>query len=106
MKTSANVAEASQGIDAGKRIKGRKRHVATDTLGLVLAVIVTAASVPDSTGGKRLIDELAPSHPSVTKVWADGGYQNSVFQSGAARGVDVEVVKRPTAIRAEPPRPV
>ncbi|MFH8829303.1 transposase [Streptomyces lincolnensis] len=49
--------------------QGRRRHVATDTLGLVLAVIVTAASVHDSTGGKRLLDELAASHPSVTKVW-------------------------------------
>lgn len=96
VKTSANVAEGSQGIDAGKKIKGRERHVATDTLGLVLAVIVTAASVHDSTGGKRLLDELAVSHPSVTKVWADGGYQSSVFQHGAAKGIDVEVVKRPT----------
>ncbi|WP_369229348.1 IS5 family transposase [Streptomyces sp. R21] len=102
VKTSANVAEASQGIDAGKKIKGRKRHVATDTLGLVLAVIVTAASVHDSTGGKRLLDELAASHPNVTKVWADGGYQNSVFQHGAARGIDVEVVKRPTAKGFQP----
>ncbi|MGW9594958.1 transposase, partial [Streptomyces chartreusis] len=83
-------------------IKGRKRHVATDTLGLVLAVIVTAASVHDSTGGKRLLDELAASHPSVTKVWADGGYQNSVFQHGAARGIDVEVVKRPTGKGFQP----
>ncbi|MGW6217104.1 IS5 family transposase [Streptomyces sp. NPDC055109] len=64
VKTSANVAEATQGIDAGKKIKGRKCHVATDTLGLVLAVIVTAASVHDSTGGKRLLDELATSHPA------------------------------------------
>ncbi|MFI5997728.1 transposase, partial [Streptomyces sp. NPDC051362] len=82
--------------------KGRKRHVATDTLGLVLAVIVTAASVHDSTGGKRLLDELATSHPSVTKVWADGGYQNSVFQHGASRGIDVEVVKRSTAKGFQP----
>lgn len=102
VKTSANVAEASQGIDAGKKIKGRKRHVATDTLGLVLAVIVTAASVHDSTGGKRLLDELAASHPSVTKVWADGGYQTSVLQHGAVKGIDVEVVKRPTTKGFQP----
>ncbi|MCX4918990.1 IS5 family transposase [Streptomyces sp. NBC_00687] len=102
VKTSADVAEVSQGIDAGKKIKGRKRHVATDTLGLVLAVIVTAASVHDSTGGKRLLDELATSHPSATKVWADGGYQNSVFQHGASKGIDVEVVKRSTAKGFQP----
>ncbi len=49
VKTSANVAESSQGIDAGKKIKGRKRHLITDTLGLVLAVLVTAANVHDTT---------------------------------------------------------
>ncbi len=52
VKTSANVPETSQGINAGKKIKGRKRHLITDTLGLVLAVDVTAASVHDTVGGK------------------------------------------------------
>ncbi|MFE5028709.1 hypothetical protein ACFRAO_36805 [Streptomyces sp. NPDC056656] len=45
----------------------------TDTLGLVVAVIVTAASAHDSTGGKRPLDEPTLAHPSVTNVWADGG---------------------------------
>ncbi|MDG9709415.1 IS5 family transposase [Streptomyces sp. DH10] len=102
VKTSANVAETSQGIDAGKKIKGRKRHLITDTLGLVLAVLVTAANVHDTTGGKLLLDDLAASHPGVTKVWADGGYQNSIFNHGAALGIDVEVVQRPRAKGFEP----
>ncbi|WP_371685918.1 transposase [Micromonospora sp. MW-13] len=42
--------------DGAKRIKGRNRHIATDTLGLLLAVVVTAASVPDSTAGRHLLD--------------------------------------------------
>ncbi|RPF30380.1 IS4 family transposase [Streptomyces sp. TLI_185] len=96
VKTSANAAESTQGIDAGKKIKGRKRHLITDTLGLVLAVIVTAASVHDSAGGKQLLTELATAHPSVTKVWADGGYQGRVFNHGAALGIWLEVVKRPS----------
>ncbi|MEU6622931.1 IS5 family transposase [Streptomyces litmocidini] len=95
VKTSSNVAEDSQGIDAGKKIKGRKRHLITDTLGLVLTVLVTAASVHDSTGGKQALTELAAAHPGVTKVWADGGYQTSVIQHGARLGIDVEVVQRP-----------
>lgn len=95
VKTSTNVAETSQGIDAGKKIKGRKRHLITDTLGLVLAVLVTAASVHDTTGGKLLLDDLAVAHPSVSKVWADGGYQSSIFNYGAGLGIDVEVVQRP-----------
>ncbi len=95
VNTSSNVTEASQGIDAGKKIKGRERHLITDTLGLVLTVLVTAASVHDSVGGKQALAELAAAHPSVTKVWADGGYQTSVIQHGAGLGIDVEVVRRP-----------
>ncbi|MFF8506258.1 IS5 family transposase [Streptomyces anulatus] len=102
VKTSANVAETSQGIDAGKKIKGRKRHLITDTLGLVLVAIVTAASVHDTAGGKLLLDELAAAHPSVSKVWADGGYQNSVLNHGARLGIDVEVVQRPRTKGFEP----
>ncbi len=102
MKTSANVAETSQGIDAGKKIKGRKRHLITDTLGLVLAVLVTAANVHDTTGGKLLLDDVSANHPSVSKVWADGGYQNSIFNNGALLGIDVEVVQRPRAKGFEP----
>ena len=63
VKTSGNVAEASQGIDAGKKIKGRKRHLITDTLGLALTVLVTAASVHDSTGGKQLLDRAVRYPP-------------------------------------------
>jgi transposase len=48
VKTSPNVGEDRQGIDAGKKIKGTKRHIGTDTLGLLLAVVITAASTPRS----------------------------------------------------------
>ena len=58
VKTSGNVPESTQGIDAGKRIKGRKRHVATDVLGLLLVVQVTAASVHDTVAGRDLVDEV------------------------------------------------
>ncbi|WP_310729564.1 IS5 family transposase [Streptomyces sp. N2A] len=106
VKTSSNVAEDSQGIDAGKKIKGRKRHLATDTLGLVLAVLVTAACVQDAAGGKQLLDQIATAHRSVGKVWADGSYQGSVIDHGARLGIDVEVVKRPsrTGFRPQPKR--
>lgn len=96
VKTSSNVAEESQGIDAGKKIKGRKRHLATDTLGLVLAVLITAASVQDAVGGKQLLNQVADAHRGVGKVWADGSYQGSLIDHGAHLGIDVEVVKRPS----------
>ncbi|MFE4371690.1 transposase [Streptomyces sp. NPDC056835] len=75
---------------AGKKIKGLKRHLITDTLGLVPAVLVNAANVHDTTGGKLPLDDLAAAHPGVTKLWADGGYQNSIFNHGARLGIYVE----------------
>lgn len=97
VKTSCNVTESSQGIDANKKIKGRKRHIATDVLGLLLTVVVTAASVPDSTAGKEILDRLAVAYPSVSMAWVDGGYNDSVLRHGIRRGVRVEVVKRVAA---------
>ena len=66
----------------------------TDTLGLLLAVVVTAASVSDTAAGKDLLDVVAAEHPAVSKVWADGGYQAAVWRRGAQHGIDVEVVTR------------
>ncbi|MCX4990275.1 MULTISPECIES: transposase [unclassified Streptomyces] len=65
------------------------------TLGLVLAVPITATNVHDTAGGKLLLDDLAAAHPGVSKVWADGGYQSSILNHGASLGIDVEVVQRP-----------
>ena len=105
IRTSGNVPESSQGIDAGKKIKGRKRHIATDTLGLLLVVLVTAASVQDTTGGRDVIDALAARHPGVVKAWADSGYQRSVIELGAARGIDVQVVRKDPGQKGFAPLP-
>ena len=89
VKTSSNVPETSQGIDAGKKIKGRKRHIATDTLGLLLVVLVTAASVQDNAGGQALIAALAARQPAVAKAWVDSGYKRAVADEGARHGIAV-----------------
>jgi transposase len=94
VKTSANVHTASQGIDAGKRITGRKRHIAVDTLGLLLAAWVTAADVSDNTGGIRLLSRIAAAHPRVTKAFTDTGYRTKAIEHGAALGIDAHVVRR------------
>src|SRR5215471_8928450 len=86
VKTSANVPEHSQGIDAGKKIKGRKRHIATDVLGLLLAVVVTAASVQDTNGGKDVASRVAVSCPAVTAGWVDSGYKNGFLAHAASCG--------------------
>jgi transposase len=94
IKTSGNVPEHCQGIDAGKKIKGTKRHVATDVLGLLLVVLVTAASVQDTVGGRAVVEQVAHRHPQVTVAWADSGYKQSVIDTGAAYGIDVQVVTK------------
>jgi transposase len=94
VKASGNVPEHSQGIDAGKRMKGRKRHVATDVLGLLLVVLVTAASVQDTTGGRVVVEQVARAHPTVAVAWVDSGYKQSVTDRGAQYNIDVQVVTK------------
>lgn len=105
IRTSGNVPESSQGIDAAKKIKGRKRHIATDTLGLLLVLLVTAASVQDTTGGRDVVDQLAARHPGVVKAWADSGYKRSVIERGAAHGIDIEVVSKDPGQKGFAPLP-
>jgi transposase len=99
VKTSTNVPLDSQGFDAAKKITGRKRSIVTDTLGLLLAVLVTAASASDGTAGRHLLDKIHAEHPTITKAWADTGYKNAVVEHGAALGIDVEIVHRNPATR-------
>jgi transposase len=81
------------------------RHIATDTLGLLLVILVTATSVQDTTGGRRVVDELSASHPSVVKAWVDSGYKRSVIERGAEYNIDVEVVSKDPNQRGFRPQP-
>ncbi|GAA3311768.1 hypothetical protein GCM10020295_82170 [Streptomyces cinereospinus] len=94
VKTSTSVPASSQGTDAGKKIVGRKRSIVTDTLGLLLAVLVTAASVQDSVAGTRLLDQVAAEHPGIRKVWVDGGYRQHLVEHAATLGIDMEISAR------------
>lgn len=68
------VGASGRGYDAGKKTNGRKRHVIVDTVGLLLVVMVTAASVQDRDGGRLVSEKVAKSHPGLRLIWADGGY--------------------------------
>ncbi|WP_405958151.1 IS5 family transposase [Streptomyces phaeochromogenes] len=105
VKTSASVPACSQGIDAGKKIAGRKRSIITDTLGLLLAVLVTAASVQDSTAGRTLLEQAAADHPGLRKVWVDGGYRKHLVEHAATLGIDLEIVQRAPGARGFTPIP-
>ncbi|WKV75988.1 IS5 family transposase [Streptomyces sp. PCS3-D2] len=85
VKTSTSAPARSQGIDAGKKIVGRKRSIVTDMLGLLLAVLVTAASVQDSVAGTRLLDQVAAEHPAIRKLWGDGGYRRHLAERRPTR---------------------
>ncbi|MEV7008902.1 IS5 family transposase [Streptosporangium sp. NPDC051022] len=99
VKTFTDVPAADQGIDAAKKIVGRKRSIVVDTLGLLLAVLVTAASVPDSVAGTTLIDRIAATHPTIRKTWVDGGYRQHLVEHAAALGIDMQIVRRNPSTR-------
>ncbi|MGH3401137.1 MAG: IS5 family transposase [Streptosporangiaceae bacterium] len=94
VKTSSNAPGTTTGYDAGKRTKGRKQNIATDTLGLLLALVITAASVQDTNGGKDVADQLAAGHPSVTAGWVDGGYKTGFLEHAADVGITFAVVPK------------
>lgn len=66
------------GYDAGKRVRGRKRHLLVDTIGLALTVLVHSASVQDRAGAKLVLSGVRRRFPQLGLVWVDGGYVNSV----------------------------
>jgi putative transposase len=68
------------GYDAGKKIKGRKRHVAVDTLGLLLGVMITSAAIQDRDAARTLIASLAGIFGRLQIIWADGGYLGTLVQ--------------------------
>lgn len=85
------------GYDAGKRIKGRKRHLLVDTLGLVLGVLVTAANVPERAGARNLLGRTLGWFTWLRRMWVDGGYSGPEFAQwirGLRPKLVVEVVQR------------
>jgi putative transposase len=65
------------GFDANKKVSGRKRHIAVDTLGLLLVVAVTAASVQDANSADVIGSKMRGKFPRLQKIWVDAGYKAS-----------------------------
>lgn len=99
VKTAAMVHQAV-GFDAAKQIKGRKRFISVDTLGLVLRVLVSAASVAEREGGKRVlkrVERMGAKVSRLTTIWVDGGFDGAPFMMwvmDVCRWI-VQVVLRP-----------
>jgi transposase len=85
------------GYDAGKRIKGRKRHILVDTLGLLLGICVTPASTPEREGGQQLLTHTLGWFSWLRLLWVDGGYTGEAFArwvKTVRAKLEVQVVKR------------
>jgi putative transposase len=89
----------SRGYDGGKKIRGRKRHIVVDKLGLLLVVVVSVASADDGTFAPAVLGQLSAEHRSRLKnIWADGKYRNHALNAWLVKtkaGYVIEVVGRP-----------
>jgi len=75
-----------RGYDAGKRIKGRKRHIVTDTVGLLVGLVVHSAGIQDRDGAPDVLKAIVSRYPSLRHVFADGGYAGPNVKRGAILG--------------------
>ena len=85
------------GFDGGKIIKGKKRHILVDTLGLVLLALVHSAGVQDRDGGILMLAGLEKQFPLLAKLFADGAYGGPIFHEGLAAirpQLETEIVRR------------
>jgi putative transposase len=95
VRAADTVPKASRGWDNGKKVNGRKRHIAVDTAGLILAVVVTAASVQDRDAAKPLLWNLARACTRIRLAWADAGYAGKLTSwSAATLKITVEIVRK------------
>ena len=93
MKTTEIAGE--RGYDAGKKVKGRKRHLLVDTLGLVLIVVVHAASIQDRDGAKLVLEKIPGHLTRLARIWADGAYAGQLIEwVKTACHCVLEIVKR------------
>ena len=85
-----------RGYDAGKKIKGRKRHILVDTMGLLLMVVVHAANIQDRDGAKLVLSRVKGRFPRLQLIWADGGYAGQLVDwVQTVCRMMLDIVKRP-----------
>jgi transposase len=99
VKAADVVGALTRGFDSGKKINGRKRHVAVDVEGFVLAVVVTAANVGDRMGAKLLVIRLLDAYTRLKLIWADAGYDGRPLADWvrSVAAITVQVIKRTEA---------
>ena len=96
VKEADTVGTRTRGCDAGKRVNGTKRHIVTNTLGLLMLVAVTTASVQHRDGGRSILEQLRFVMPSIVTVFADGGYAGKLITyARQVLRLAVELVTKP-----------
>lgn len=94
--TRSTAQGGNTGYDAGKKVKGRKRHLVVDTLGLLLAVTVTAASVQDRDGAAPVVAQACAKLPGLKALYADAAYGGRCAEGiEQAHGIAVHIVRHP-----------
>lgn len=90
-----------RGYDAGKKVKGRKRHILTDTIGLPVGMIVHTADVQDRDGAPDLLASVRNAFPWLRHVFADGGYAGDKLKAALKDlgNWTIEIVKRSDAAK-------
>jgi len=89
------VSSENKGFDAGKNIKGIKRHIIVDTLGLILAIVIQNASVQDRDGAKEVFEKMLENWRKIIKVFADGGYRGKLIDTiKSSYNIVIEIIKR------------
>ena len=90
-----------RGYDAGKKIKGRKRHIVTDTLGLLIGLLVHGADVQDRDGAPAVLKSIRHGFPWLRHVFADGAYGGPKLRGALEKIGDwtVEIIKRSDAAK-------
>lgn len=95
VRAAAGVPKTTTGLDANKKVSGRKRGLAVDVLGLVIGVVVLAASAHDNAAGTALLDQAAERcGMRLEKALVDQGFKDEVVIHGVLLDIDVEVVRR------------
>ena len=94
--TRSTLQGGDTGFDAGKKVKGHKRHLVVDTLGLLLAVTVTAASVQERDGAPAVVAQACMKIPTLQKLYADSAYSGNCAQAiEQTHAMIVEIVRHP-----------
>jgi transposase len=96
VKAAETVAAGSRGFDSGKKINGRKRHLAVDVEGFLLAVVVTAANIGDRMGAKLLVIALLNVCTRLKLIWVDAGYDGAPLTRWirSVAGATLQIIKR------------